>query len=45
LTGVDDQELFQRGREHADVHHADDQIPDDFIRDHIAANASDAAAL
>jgi predicted small metal-binding protein len=43
LTGADDDELFRRGREHADEHHADDGITDDFIRGHVRANAHDAA--
>ena len=42
LTGTDDQDLFRLGREHADNHHADDKIPDDFIRQHVAENARDA---
>jgi predicted small metal-binding protein len=45
LTGADDDELFLRGREHADDHHADDGIPDEFILGHIAANARDAAVV
>ena len=42
LSGADDEELFRLGREHADTHHADDNIPDDFIRQHVASNARDA---
>lgn len=42
LTGTDDEELFRLGREHADSHHADDGIPDEFIRQQIAENARDA---
>ena len=44
LNGSDDEELFRRGREHADEHHANDGITDDFIRGHIAENARDRAA-
>jgi hypothetical protein len=42
LTGSDDEDLFRKGRAHADEHHADDGITDDFIRQHVAANARDA---
>ena len=42
LTGADDEELFRLGRRHADEHHADDNITDGFIRDHVAAIAVDA---
>ena len=44
LTGADDDELFLRGREHADAHHPDDGISDEFIRGHVQANARDAVA-
>jgi predicted small metal-binding protein len=44
LTGDDDDELFVLGRRHADEHHRDENIPDDFIRDHIRQNARDSAA-
>jgi len=43
LTGSDDEELFRLGREHADAHHADDNITDQFIREHVASNARDGA--
>jgi predicted small metal-binding protein len=43
LTGADNDELIRRGRNHADEHHAGDGISDDFIREHVAANARDAA--
>ena len=43
LTGADNDELIRRGREHADKDHAGDSITDDFIRDHVTANARDAA--
>jgi predicted small metal-binding protein len=43
LTGADDTELVRRGREHADEHHPGDNISDDFIREHVATNARDAA--
>ncbi len=42
LAGADDEELLARGREHADEHHPDDGISDDFIREHVGANAHDA---
>ena len=42
LAGADDAELFASGREHADEHHRDENIPDDFIRDHVRANAKGA---
>jgi predicted small metal-binding protein len=44
LTGADDEELFSRGRAHADEHHTDESLSDDFIRDHIRANAHDAVS-
>jgi len=42
LSGADDDELFQIGRQHADDHHPNDGITDDFIREHVTANARDA---
>jgi predicted small metal-binding protein len=42
LSGADDDELFRLGRQHADEHHADDNIPDDFIREHVRTGARDA---
>jgi len=42
LTGADDEELFRLGRQHADQHHADDNISDDFIREHVRTNGRDA---
>jgi predicted small metal-binding protein len=42
LTGADDEELLRLGREHADSHHPNDGISDDFIRNHIATGAVDA---
>jgi hypothetical protein len=45
LTGADDEELFRLGREHADSHHPDDGITDDFIREHLAANGRDASPV
>ena len=42
LTGTDDEELFGKGRAHADEHHANDGITDEFIREHVRANARDA---
>ena len=44
LTGANDDELFQVGRQHADEHHPADNITDDFIRQHVAENARDAVA-
>ena len=44
LTGTDDTELVRLGREHADEHHPDDNISDDFIREHVANTAHDVAA-
>jgi predicted small metal-binding protein len=43
LAGADNDELMRRGREHADKDHAGDGITDDSIRDHVTANARDAA--
>jgi len=43
LKGANDEELFRLGREHADAHHRDDGITDEFIRGHIDANARDSA--
>ncbi len=31
--------------QHADEHHASDNVPDDFIREHLATNACDAASV
>jgi hypothetical protein len=42
LSAGNDQDLFRKGREHADAHHPDDGITDEFIRGHIAENARDA---
>ena len=39
LTAVDDDALYAAGRLRADEHHADQKIPDDFIRGHVRANA------
>jgi predicted small metal-binding protein len=44
LTGADDTELVRLGREHADEHHPNDNISDDFIREHVATNAHDVVA-
>jgi hypothetical protein len=41
LTGADDDELFRLGRGHADDHHRDENIPDDFIREHVRTGARD----
>jgi predicted small metal-binding protein len=43
LSAADDGELFRLGRQHADEHHRDDGITDEFIRDHVAQNARDSA--
>ena len=40
LTAEDDDALYVAGRRHADEHHADQNIPDDFIR-HVRDNARD----
>jgi predicted small metal-binding protein len=42
LTGADDDELFRLGRQHADEHHASDNMTDDYIRDYVVTNARDA---
>jgi hypothetical protein len=42
LNGTDDEDLFRLGRQHADEHHPDDNITDEFIREHVRANARDA---
>ena len=42
LTGTDDEDLFRKGRAHADEHHPNDGITDDFIREHVRTNARDA---
>ena len=44
LTGVDADDLFRKGRAHADEHHPNDGITDAFIRDHVRTNARDADA-
>jgi Protein of unknown function (DUF1059) len=41
LTGADDDDLFRLGRQHADEHHRDDNIPDEYIREQVRANARD----
>ena len=41
LTGADDEELFRLGRQHADEHHPNDNITDEFIREHVKNNARD----
>ncbi len=41
LIAEDDDALFVTGRRHADEHHADQNIPDDFIRGHVRDNARD----
>ena len=43
LTGADDEELFRLGREHADAHHPDDGITDEFIRANVTQFARDSA--
>jgi len=43
LTAEDDDALYVAGRRHADEHHPDQNISDDFIRAHIRDNARDAA--
>ena len=44
MVGADDDDLFRKGRAHADEHHPTDGITDDFIREHVRANARDAKA-
>jgi predicted small metal-binding protein len=44
LIGADDAELVRLGREHADEHHPNDNITDDYIREVVATNAHDVAA-
>jgi hypothetical protein len=41
LTAEDDDALYVAGRRHADEHHADQNIPDTFIREHVRDNARD----
>ena len=43
LTGADDAELFRAGRQHANEHHASENITDEFIKEHIRDDAHDAA--
>lgn len=45
LTGADDEELFRLGRQHADEHHTDDNIPDEFIRERVRDHAGDVEAV
>ena len=42
LTGADDRELLTLARAHADEHHAEQNITDEFIGDHVRENARDA---
>ena len=42
LNGTDDEDLFRLGRQHADEHHPDDNITDEFIREHVRTSAHDA---
>lgn len=42
LSGTDDEDLYRKGRAHADEHHPNDGITDDFIREHVRANAREA---
>ena len=42
LTAEDDDAVFVAGRSHAYERHADQNIPDDFIRAHVRDNARDA---
>ena len=44
LTAEDDDALYAAGRRHADEHHADRNIPDDFILGHVRDNARDVDA-
>jgi predicted small metal-binding protein len=45
LTGADDDELYRLGRRHADEHHPDDNISDEFVREQVRANARDAEVV
>lgn len=45
LAGADDDALFRLGRDHADEHHPDDNISDDYIREHVRANARNAEVV
>jgi hypothetical protein len=45
LTAEDDDALYVAGRRHADVHHADQNIPDDFVRVQVRENARDAEVV
>ena len=42
LTGADDKELLVLARAHADEHHPEQNIADEFIGGHIRDNARDA---
>jgi predicted small metal-binding protein len=42
LKGADDDELVRLGRQHADEHHPDENISDEFVREHVRGNARDA---
>ena len=44
LTGADDAELVRLARQHADEHHPDDNISDDYIRDVVRTSAHDVPA-
>jgi predicted small metal-binding protein len=44
LEGDDNEDLIRKGRTHADEHHANDNISDDFIREHVQTNARGGAA-
>ena len=41
LTGRNDEELLRLAFEHRDQHHANGDIPDEFVRETVAKNARD----
>ena len=43
-TAEDDEALYVAGGRHADEHHAEQNIPDDFICGHVRDNARDVDA-
>jgi len=44
LNAEDDDALYAAGRRHADEHHADQNIPDEFIRGRVRENAREVDA-
>jgi predicted small metal-binding protein len=41
LTGNSDEEVLRLAFEHRDQHHANDNIPDEFVRETVATGARD----